>query len=404
VIIGGGTRCRLRSSTALEGANSRAVGGEAMDRRRVLIVGGGIAGLALAPMLARIGVAVEVIERTPVLRPAGTGIYLPGNAARALRALGLEGQVASRAVEIARQRFYDHHGRLLCEVDVAELWAGVGPCLALHRAELHALLREAAGDVPIRIGLALERLAQRDGIVSVELSDGTSGEYDLVIGADGIQSAVRRLTFEPTAVPRPVGQVGWRFLAPRPPEVTTWSVMLGRGTAFLTLPVDDERVYCYCDVVSPRDHDTPERAPAEPPSELFSEFVDPAATLLDGLDTGAETQVSTIEEVALECWAHERVVLIGDAAHATSPNMAQGAAMALEDALVLTDCLHRIPAIPDAVAVFQARRRPRTDWVRVQTYRRDHTRHLPPPIRDNVLRFLGRRIFHANYRPLLDQP
>jgi FAD-dependent urate hydroxylase len=225
-----------------------------------------------------------------------------------------------------------------------------------------------------------------------------------VIGADGIQSAVRRLIFEPTAVPRPVGQVGWRFLAPRPAEVTTWSVMLGRGTAFLTVPLDSDRVYCYCDVVSPRDHDTLERAPAEPPGELFSEFADPAATLLDGLDTETEIHVSTIEEVALECWAHERIVLIGDAAHATSPNMAQGAAMALEDALVITDCLHRIPAIPDAVAAFQARRRPRTDWVRVQTHRRDHTRHLPAPIRDNVLRFLGRRIFHANYRPLLDQP
>jgi FAD-dependent urate hydroxylase len=98
------------------------------------------------------------------------------------------------------------------------------------------------------------------------------------------------------------------------------------------------------------------------------------------------------------------VVLIGDAAHATSPNMAQGAAMALEDALVLTDCLSRIPAIPDALAAFQARRRPRTDWVRAQTHRRDHTRYLPPTMRDNVLRFLGRRIFHANYRPLLDQP
>ena len=109
------------------------------DRRRVLIVGGGIAGLALAPMLTRIGVAVDVIERGPAWRPAGTGIYLPGNAARALRVLGLEAQVASRAVEIARQRFYDHRGRLLCEVDVAELWAAVGPCLALHRADLHAL-------------------------------------------------------------------------------------------------------------------------------------------------------------------------------------------------------------------------------------------------------------------------
>jgi FAD-dependent urate hydroxylase len=100
----------------------------------------------------------------------------------------------------------------------------------------------------------------------------------------------------------------------------------------------------------------------------------------------------------------DHVVLIGDAAHATSPNMAQGAAMALEDALVLADCLRDIRAIPDALAAFQARRRPRTDWVRAQTHRRDHTRYLPPTVRDTVLRVLGRRIFHANYRPLLDEP
>jgi FAD-dependent urate hydroxylase len=375
-----------------------------MGGRRVLIVGGGIAGLALAPMLARTGDAVEVIEREPAWRPAGTGIYLPGNAARALRALGLEAQVASRAVEIARQRFHDHHSRLLFEVDVAELWAAVGPCLALHRAELHMILRDAAGDAPIRLGLALERLAQHNGIVSIEFSDGTSGEYDLVVGADGIQSAVRRLTFEATAVPRPVGQVGWRFLAPRPPGVTTWSVMLGRGTAFLTLPLAGDRVYCYCDVVSSRDRDTPERDPAQRLSELFSDFADPAATLLAALDAAADIHASAIEEVALDRWAQGRVVLIGDAAHATSPNMAQGAAMALEDALVLTDCLRRIRAIPDAIAAFQARRRPRNEWVRAQTHRRDHTRYMPPAIRNNVLRFLGRRIFHANYRPLLDEP
>jgi 2-polyprenyl-6-methoxyphenol hydroxylase-like FAD-dependent oxidoreductase len=375
-----------------------------MNERRVLIVGGGIAGLALAPVLARSGVAVEVVEREPAWRSAGTGIYLPGNAARALRVLGLEANVASRAVEIARQRFYDHRGRLLCEVDVAKLWAAVGPCLALSRAELHGLLREAAGEVPIRMGRAVEGLAQRDGVVSVEFSDGTSGDYDLVVGADGIDSAVRRLTFEPTAVPRPVGQTGWRFLAPRPPEVTAWSVMLGRGVAFLMLPLTGDRVYCYCDVVSPRDHDTPKRAPAEQLHELFAEFADPAATLLEALDGAADIHVSTIEEVALDRWAHECVVLIGDAAHATSPNMAQGAAMALEDALVLTNCLQRIPTIPDALAAFEAQRRPRTEWVRAQTHRRDHTRYLPPAIRDNVLRFLGRRIFQANYRPLLDQP
>jgi FAD-dependent urate hydroxylase len=179
--------------------------------------------------------------------------------------------------------------------------------------------------------------------------------------------------------------------------------MLGRRTAFLTLPIDGDRVYCYCDVVAPPGDHTSEHSPTERVRELFSGFADPAATLLDALDA-ADIHVSTIEELALDRWALDRVVLIGDAAHATSPNMAQGAAMALEDALVLADCLHAIPAIPDALAAFQARRRPRTDWVRAQTRRRDHTRYLPTAIRDNVLRFLGRRIFHANYRPLLDQP
>ena len=225
-----------------------------------------------------------------------------------------------------------------------------------------------------------------------------------MIAADGIHSAVRRLTFGPSAVPQPVGQIGWRFLAPRPPEVTSWSAMLGRRTAFLTVPISDDRVYCYCDVISSRDLDGADSHPAERLRSLFSEFADPAAALLDALDDAADIHISAIEEVALDSWVRDHVVLIGDAAHATSPNMAQGAAMALEDALVLSDCLRDISAIPDALAAFEARRRPRTGWVRAQTHRRDHTRYLPPTVRDNFIRVLGRRIFEVHYRPLLDQP
>jgi 2-polyprenyl-6-methoxyphenol hydroxylase-like FAD-dependent oxidoreductase len=375
-----------------------------MSGRRVLIVGGGVAGLALARALARIGDRPEVIEREPVWRPAGTGMYLPGNAVRALRALGLGEQAVCRSVEIRGQRFCNDRGRLLREVDVAALWRPVGPCLAMHRADLHELLLGATGDVPIRFGLSVNRVTQRNGTVSIENSDGTSGEYELVVAADGIHSAVRRLTFGPTAVPRAVGQVGWRFVTTRPPEVTTWSVMLGRRTAFLTIPIDDDRVYCYCDTLSPPDPDGDERAAAEALTQLFCEFADPAATLLDALDATDEIHVSTIEEVALESWVRDHVVLVGDAAHATSPNMAQGAAMALEDALVLADCLRDIRAIPDALATFEARRRPRTDWVHAHTHRRDHTRYLPPAVRDNVLRIFGQRMMQAHYRPLLDEP
>ena len=103
------------------------------------------------------------------------------------------------------------------------------------------------------------------------------------------------------------------------------------------------------------------------------------------------------------CVGH--ILFIGDAAHATSPNMAEGAAMALEDALVLAACLHQTPSNPGrARGVRGPSADPRTDWVRAQTHRRDRMRYLPPAVRNNVLRLLGRQIFHANYRPLLDEP
>ena len=167
------------------------------DTRRVLIVGGGIAGLSLARTLATTGVSLELIERERAWRPAGSGIYLPGNASRALRALGLETQVASRAVEIATQRVCDHRGRLLRQVDVAKLWAAVGPCLALGRAELHDVLLEAARDVPISMGVPVSCSGQADVSVDSATERVASGEYDLVVAADGINSTVRRLAFDP---------------------------------------------------------------------------------------------------------------------------------------------------------------------------------------------------------------
>ena len=114
--------------------------------------------------------------------------------------------------------------------------------------------------------------------------------------------------------------------------------------------------------------------------------------------------VGPIEEVALEGWSRGSVLLIGDAAHATSPNMAEGAAMALEDGLVLAEVLASEHDIPRALTTFEVRRGPRTRWVRAQTHRRDRTRGLPPMVRNLVLRRWGRKIFHHNYRPLLELP
>jgi 2-polyprenyl-6-methoxyphenol hydroxylase-like FAD-dependent oxidoreductase len=370
---------------------------------RILVVGAGIAGLGVARALRQRGLAADVVEREQAWTHTGAGIYLPGNAARALRALGLESAVAERGSLITHQRLCDHRGRLLADIDLSALWGDVGPCLALHRADLHEILASHGDPVPARMGLPVQRLNQQGGSVTVEFGDTTADRYDLVVGADGIHSTVRQLVVGASAV-RPVGQLAWRFVTECPPEVTTWTVLLGRDVTFLAVPIGRGHVYCYCDTPSegtPRlqGDDVTGRL-----AELLTGFAAPVPAILDMLGPDGAVHVAPIEEVTLDGWSRGSVLLVGDAAHATSPNMAEGAAMALEDGLVLAECLAAGRRIAQTIAGFEARRRPRTQWIRTQTHRRDRTRNLPPALRDLVLRRWGRKIFHANYRPLLDLP
>ncbi len=368
---------------------------------RILVVGAGIAGLGAARALRQRGHTADVVEREPAWTHAGAGIYLPGNAARALRTLGLESAVKERASVISRQRFCDHHGRLLADIDVAALWSDVGPCLALHRADLHEVLASHGDPVVARMGRSVRRLSQHDDTVTVEFDDATSDRYDLVIGADGIHSTVRRLAVGGCNV-RPVGQLAWRFVAECPPDVTTWTVLLGRQVTFLAVPIGRGQVYCYCDAPSeriPRPRADEARGVLV---ELVGGFAAPVPAILDSLGPDDAVHVAPIEEVPLDQWSRGSVLLVGDAAHATSPNMAEGAAMALEDGLVLAECLASEGNVAQAAAMFHTRRHPRTHWVATQTHRRDRTRNLPTAVRNLVLRRWGRNIFHANYRPLLD--
>jgi len=150
-------------------------GGSGGADLRVLVVGAGIAGLSTARALRCRGLVADVVERQPTLTHTGAGIFLPGNAARALRALGLESAVAERASLIAHQRLCDHRGRLLADIDMAGLWGDVGPCLALHRADLHEVLASHGDPVPTWMGRAVVRISEQDNTATVEFSDGTTG-------------------------------------------------------------------------------------------------------------------------------------------------------------------------------------------------------------------------------------
>jgi FAD-dependent urate hydroxylase len=214
-----------------------------------------------------------------------------------------------------------------------------------------------------------------------------------VIGADGVHSTVRRLVFDQPAA-RPAGQYAYRFLARWTDAPTTWSLRLGRKSAVLTIPVTAEQVYCYCDA--------PLTDPPRPLPDILAECGAPVPDLLDRADLDVHSAPN--EEVVLDRWSHGVVVLIGDAAHATAPNMAQGAAMAVEDAIVLAESLRVVDTIPEALYVYERRRRPRTDWVLAQTRRREASRRLPPAVRNPLLRRVGRKLFHSNYRSLRAAP
>ena len=354
------------------------------DGVRIIIVGAGIAGLAAARTLRRWDGAVEIVERA-------------GNAVRALDSLGLGVQVAERAVRIERQRVADHRGRLLFAIETADLWNDVGPCQALHRTILTRCwspgpaMSRSGGDRPRgRSPSTTKAPPSSSATVTAPL-------YDLVLGADGVHSTVRRLVFGAPG-PRPVGQYARRFVVTGPNAEPLWSVLLGQNSSFLTISIGDGWIYCYCD--GPPDQLLPLR-------DLLAGYAEPVPTLLDGLDearNGTGTgHAGPIEEVVLDSWSHGPVLLIGDAAHATSPNMAQGAAMALKDALVLAESLTVAGSIPEALAAYERRRRPRTDWVLRQTHRRDRTRTLSPALRNPILSRFGRRIFYANYRPLRER-
>jgi 2-polyprenyl-6-methoxyphenol hydroxylase-like FAD-dependent oxidoreductase len=311
-----------------------------------------------------------------------------------LAALGLGTPVAARAVQIERQRFRDRSGGLLADIELADAWRGVGPCLALHRSTLLEILLDGAAGVPIRWGRTVRAIGD-----SVTFDDGRDARYDLVIGADGIHSSVRGLVFDDVAA-RPVGQYARRFVVDAPNPEPVWSVQLGRGTAFLAITIGNGVVYCYCD--------GPATAPGQPPPplrDLFDGYGEPVPTILRSLDTaGTVPQGGAIEEVVLPTWSRGNVLLIGDAAHATSPNMAEGAAMAIEDAVVLAQVLAAEASTAAALQQFEARRRPRTDWVLAHTHKRDRTRSMPPPVRNFVLRRTGQNIYRSHYRLLRELP
>ncbi|WP_328465650.1 FAD-dependent monooxygenase [Actinoplanes sp. NBC_00393] len=362
---------------------------------RILVVGAGIAGLAAARGLRVAGFRPEVVEALPATVVPGAGIYLPGNASRALRLLGLDVPLRPLGDLIFRQVFLDARGRDLFEMDVAALWAGVGESRALSRADLQQVLLTGVGG-EVRFETEVRGLEIVDGAAKVEFSDGSISEYDLVVGADGRRSMIRNVVgLGGPAVP--TGQIVYRAVVSGGPPLTDWTALLGRRSSFVAMPMGGRRLYCYADETAP-DSPTPED-PRKRLLELFGAYGGPVPAILEKVE---KVQVARTDEVVLPAWSQGPVVLVGDAAHATAPTLAQGAAMSFEDGWVLGQELRNAPGdIPGALRAYESRRRPRCTEVRERTRERDRTRDVPPSLRDPMLRRRGLRIFTDHYRELV---
>lgn len=334
-----------------------------------IVVGGGIGGLSLARELGLAGLPVVVLERASKLATVGAGIIMNPNAMSVLAANGLASCVRSRSAPYLARETFDHRGKRLSTRDYRPLYAegrlAVGALC--HRAHLHECLYDGlpAGTVHLdtRIG-ALE--AGADG-VRVETERGEVFTGDVLVGADGIRSSVRARFFGPTE-PVYLGYRSHRFVVPNRDGLEHFTEFLGHGTRVGLVPIGGGNLYVWTTFNSPLESRAWSLESLEALRARFAELTDSRVRRAFRELTSTDGVVCTdIEEVHQAAWARGRVALLGDAAHALTPNMGQGAGMAMEDAAVLAEALSKAArsekAVPDALTSYETRRRERVETI-----------------------------------------
>ncbi|MET7654265.1 MULTISPECIES: FAD-dependent monooxygenase [unclassified Streptomyces] len=325
-----------------------------MDRSRsAVVVGGGIGGLAAAIGLRRIGWDVTVLERAPAFADVGAGISMHANGMRALDALGVGEAIRAAVRPLYTGGTRTPDGRVLSRMDGAALERRLGsPVVGVLRADLHRVLREALPAGWVRTG------------VEVNSIDGAGGDADLVVAADGVDSRLRAELFpgHPGAVHS--GSTVLRAVTARPLPTLSADLELtwGKGAEFGHILFADGRAEWHAVLTAPPGVRRPD--PLAAMRRRFHGWHDPIPTLLDATRPEDVLHHDIHELVTpLPTFAVGRVAFLGDAAHAMTPNLGQGASQALEDAAVLASCLANEPTTASALRRYDAVRRPRSQSV-----------------------------------------
>ena len=332
---------------------------------KVLVVGAGIGGLAAAAALGQRGAEVDMVEIKPDSTVYGVGINQPANSLRALDQIGVLDQILAVGVTYDGYTFKDYKGNEIVAITSQLGDERVPANCALPRRELSRILIGAAegAGAKIRYGTTVEDIDDRGDSVGVTFSDGSSADYDLVVGFDGIKSPLRSQLFGDDYPPVYSGHVVWRLTVPRPAHVDRSDLFQSPRSKGGYIPLTEETMYLLLVTSEPEGvHYDPADFP-DMLRERLSEFEGPLGEIRDSIKAGDDIVYSPLSEVLPPPWNKGLVVLGGDAAHACTPHITQGAGMALEDAVVLAEELAEAESIPAALESYAARRYPRAKFV-----------------------------------------
>lgn len=332
-----------------------------MKIEKALIVGGGIGGLTAAIALRHKEIPVEIIERDPEWTVYGVGIIQQMNVIRAMEEIGVLEAYLSKAYGFDRTTiFVGPQGHKEAEFDAPRLAGEQYPSNAgIRRTDLQKVLADEAVAVgaDVRLGLTIAEMKDDGDGVDVTFSDGSSGRYDIVIGADGVFSSTRDMIMPEAPKPRYTGQWVWRYNLPRPADIDGIHIFAGPCNAGL-VPMNQDLIYMFLLSEEPVEFSVPAEGWAAAMRDRASRMAPPQiAAHVDQITDDGGVVARPLEVVLLEGdWHKGRVVLLGDAVHAATPHLAQGAGMAIEDALVLADEIAKAKSTETAFAAYRERR------------------------------------------------
>jgi len=328
--------------------------------KRILVIGGGVGGMSVAMQLGKMGVSVDLIDIDPHWRAAGAGLTLNGATLRSFGQLGVLDKIAEAGDIHGGRQVMGRHDNTLVYIPAYkpapdDLSAGGG----ILRPVLHGILSSETkkAGVNVRLGLSVETLIQHEDHVDIKFFDGSSGQYDVVVGADGISSQTRRTIFPDAPKPAFTGQGCWRAVFPRADEVTTTRIYVDHSYKMGFNPVSDKEMYMFLLETAEGNPWRDEADWIDLLRERMKIFAGLPARLADELSESSLVNYRPLESLLLPLpWHVGRVVLLGDAVHATTPHAGYGAGLSIEDGIVLAEYLGKTEDPETAFTRYEERR------------------------------------------------